>query len=50
MIFGAIAFFCYASAVSWLLMRYKTRTLNATIALLPIWLGVSFGLSFLFSR
>jgi hypothetical protein len=50
MIFGAIAFFIYASAASWLLMRYKTRTLTATLALLPIWFGFSFGLSFLFSK
>jgi hypothetical protein len=50
MIFGAIAFFCYASAARWLLMRYKTRTLTATVALLPIWFGVSLGLSFLFSK
>jgi|HubBroStandDraft_1064217.scaffolds.fasta_scaffold676809_2 hypothetical protein len=50
MIFGAIAFFCYASAASWLLMRYKIRTLTATLALLPIWFGVSFALSFLFSK
>jgi hypothetical protein len=50
MIFGAVAFFCYASAASWLLMRFKPRTLTATIALLPIWLGVSFGLSYLFSK
>ncbi len=49
MIFGAIAFFCYASATSWMLMRFKPRTLTATIAQLPVWLGVSFGLLFLFS-
>jgi hypothetical protein len=50
MLFGAIAFFCYASAASWLLMRFKPRTLTATVALMPIWLCVSFGLSFLLSR
>lgn len=49
MIFGSIGFFCYASATSWLLMRFRPRTLTATIAMLPVWLGVSLGLVFLFS-
>jgi|SRR5579863_6583500 len=42
MIFGAIAFFCYACACSWLLKRYKPGALVATIALMPIWFVVSF--------
>ena len=50
MIAGAIAFFFYASAVSWLLMRYKPSALLATMALLPVWFGVSFGLWFVMFR
>jgi uncharacterized membrane protein (GlpM family) len=41
MIFGAIAFFLYAAAASWLLMRYKTRALATTVGLLPLWLAAS---------
>ena len=44
MLFGAIGFFCYASAASWALMRLKVKALTATIALLPVWFGVSFAL------
>jgi len=50
MVLGAIAFFCYASAASWILVRYKPRTLTATIALLPVWFGISLGLWGLLSR
>jgi hypothetical protein len=42
MIFGAIAFFCYASATSWILKRYKPSALAATVALMPVWFAVSF--------
>jgi hypothetical protein len=48
MIFGAIGFFCYAAAASWLLMRGKTRALTATVTLLPVWFGVSFVLWYFF--
>jgi uncharacterized membrane protein (GlpM family) len=41
MILGAIAFFLYAAAASWLLMRYKTRALATTVGLLPLWLAAS---------
>ncbi|MGA7243238.1 MAG: DUF3147 family protein [Terracidiphilus sp.] len=44
MIFGAIAFFCYAAAVSWILLRYKPSALAATVALMPVWFVVSFAL------
>ncbi len=44
MIFGAIAFLCYAAATSWLLWRYKPRALTATLSLIPIWFGASFAL------
>lgn len=50
MIFGAIAFFVYACAVSFILMRFRPHALTTTIVLLPIWFGVSFGLLSLFSR
>ncbi|WP_109487653.1 DUF3147 family protein [Occallatibacter savannae] len=44
MILGAAAFLCYAAATTWLLWRYKPRTLTATLSLMPIWFGVSFAL------
>ena len=50
MIFGAIAFFCYASAANWIQMRFRPHALTTTIALLPLWLGTSLALWFTFSR
>lgn len=50
MIYGAIAFFLYACAASFILMRYKPHALTTTVALMPVWLGASFGLLFLFSK
>jgi hypothetical protein len=50
MILGAIAFFCYASIVSWMLARYRTHTLVTTLALMPVWFGVAFGLYALLVR
>ncbi|MDR3736225.1 MAG: DUF3147 family protein [Acidobacteriaceae bacterium] len=50
MLLGAIAFFAYASAVSWLLLRYKTHSLVTTLALMPIWFGVALGLYSLLAR
>jgi hypothetical protein len=44
MIFGSIAFFLYATAASWMLMRFRPRALTATVALLPVWFGASFAL------
>jgi hypothetical protein len=44
MIAGAIAFFVYASIVSKVMMRYRPPALAATVALMPVWLGVSYGL------
>lgn len=41
MLFGAIAFCCYAISVSWTLRRYMPSALAATTALLPIWFVVS---------
>lgn len=50
MVLGAIGFFCYASACSWILVYKKIGALTATSALLPVWLGVSLGLLFLVVR
>ncbi len=50
MIAGALAFFFYAAAVSWVLMRYKPPTLTASVTLLPIWFGISFALWAVFLR
>ena len=44
MILGAVAFFAYASLVGWVLIRYKPRALFASLALIPTWFLVSFGL------
>ncbi|MFZ0742870.1 MAG: DUF3147 family protein [Terracidiphilus sp.] len=50
MVFGAIGFFCYASAASWFLMRIKIPALAATLGLLPVWFGVSVALLWLLGR
>jgi hypothetical protein len=44
MALGAIAFFIYASAACFLLMRYKSPALATTFALLPLWLGTALAL------
>lgn len=44
MVFGALAFFAYASCVSWALMRYKRSALMTTALLLPVWLLCALGL------
>jgi uncharacterized membrane protein (GlpM family) len=44
MLFGAIAFFCYASLVSYFLCRKKQAALLVTSTSLLLWLAVSFGL------
>jgi Protein of unknown function (DUF3147) len=50
MLLGAVAFFVYATAVSQMLARYKTRTLATTLLLMPVWFGVAFGLYALLAR
>jgi uncharacterized membrane protein (GlpM family) len=50
MVLGAIAFFIYAAAVSWILMRRKISALPATAGLLPLWLGASLALLCLTGR
>jgi hypothetical protein len=44
MMAGAIAFFSYASFVSYVLMRYKSKALFVTVYAIPLWLGVALGL------
>ncbi|MCU1225269.1 MAG: hypothetical protein JWQ42_3362 [Edaphobacter sp.] len=44
MMAGALALFIYAATASWILMRFKPSALLVTLALLPLWLGVSFSL------
>jgi Protein of unknown function (DUF3147) len=41
MLVGAIAFFVYASLVSWVMMRYKFRTLVVALCAIPLWIGVA---------
>ncbi len=50
MIAGSVAFFFYAAAVSWILMRYKLSALTATVALFPVWFGTSVVLWSVFLR
>lgn len=47
MMLGAIAFCLYAYAVSQALVRYNRSTITTTLALMPVWLGVSLGLCWL---
>lgn len=41
---GAIAFFAYASVVSWMMMRYKLKALIVTVYAMFLWLLVALGL------
>ena len=41
MVAGAAAFFLYASAVSWLMMRYRLKALPVTGSLIVLWLGIA---------
>jgi len=47
MIAGAMAFFIYASCVSWLMMRYKWKALTVTTSSILMWLGTAFTLLYL---
>ena len=44
MMAGAIAFFVYASFVSWIMMRYKPKALLVTMYAIPMWFAVALGL------
>jgi hypothetical protein len=50
MMLGAIALFCYASCISWVMMHRPMRTIWATILFLPVWAFVSFGLWAIFLK
>jgi hypothetical protein len=50
MVLGAIAFCVYAYLVSQALVRYRRSTMSTTLALLPVWLGVSLGLCWMLLR
>ena len=44
MMAGAIAFFAYASCVSWVMMRYRFHALWVAVGAIPVWLSVAFSL------
>ena len=50
MIAGAVAFFLYASCVSWLMMRHKVSGLLASCTSIIVWAVAAFGLWFLWAR
>ena len=50
MMAGAIAFTAYASCVSWALMRYSVKALWVTICAIPLWLGITFGLWYIWLK
>jgi uncharacterized membrane protein (GlpM family) len=50
MILGALAFFCYAAAAAFVLLRFDKGALPVTVSLIPVWFGVSFGLWWVLAR
>lgn len=44
MVAGSIAFFVYVGFVSWVVRRYKPKTLWATMGSISLWFCVAFGL------
>jgi len=50
MIAGAIAFFFFASAVIWLIMKYKLRALSASVSAIVVWLVFAVGIWFAILR
>lgn len=50
MMAGAVAFAAYASCVSWVMMRYNVKALWVTICAIPLWLGVAFGLWYIWLK
>jgi len=50
MMAGAVAFFVYASFVSWLMMKHRSKALSATMGAMPLWFTVSFAIWFLAFR
>lgn len=50
MMAGAIAFFVYASCVSWLMMKKNSSALQTTSLLMVVWFAAAFGLWFAWLR
>src|SRR5678815_5532482 len=50
MMAGAMAFTAYSFCVSWILMRYKLKTVWVTMCSLPLWFGMAFGLWYLWLK
>lgn len=44
MVAGGLAFTVYASLVSFVLMRFRTKALTTAASLLLVWLGTAFGI------
>jgi hypothetical protein len=44
MMAGAIAFFIYASLVSWVLMHYRSKAFWVALGAMPMWFAIAFGL------
>ncbi len=47
MIFGSIAFFCYACAVCYVVMQVKFPAYVIATSFVALWLGVALGLNYL---
>ena len=50
MMAGSVAFFFYASFVSWVMMRFKLNALLVTVGAVPLWLGITFGLWYIWLK
>jgi uncharacterized membrane protein (GlpM family) len=50
MMIGAVAFLAYAYGISRLMLRYKPSAMWLTLAMLPLWLGISLGVWFVWLR
>ena len=50
MVAGAVSFFVYASAVSFVLMRYRTKAMPTAAWLLTVWFGTAAGIWALWLR
>ena len=50
MLTGAVAFFAYASAVSWFMMQRESRALTISASFLSVWALVAFGLWSIFLK
>ena len=47
MMAGAVAFFVYASFVSWIMMKHKPKALLATMSVMPLWFAAAFAIWYL---